>query len=92
MADVMTDTYHRHEDASRTGVERILDLPRCTGARARRGNAHERARSVTPKPSDRLDGLCGPRLERGESMFTVDHDPRQVWARLCDRPGIDHAW
>ena len=25
-------------------------------------------------------------------MFTVDHDPREVWTRLRDRPGVDHAW
>jgi len=86
------DTHHWHEDASRAGVERILDLPRSTSACTRRRDAHERTGCVTADPCDRLDGLCRAGLERGESVFTIDHDPREVWARLCDRPGVDHTW
>lgn len=85
-------TYHRHKNAARTGVERILDLPRRTGARARGRDTHERARSAAPNSRDRLDRLCRPRLERGEPVLAVDHDPRQVGARLRDRPSVDHTW
>jgi hypothetical protein len=85
------DTNHRHEDTSRACVERILDLPRGTGARARRGDAHERAWCGATEPGDGQDGLCRTGLERGESVFTVNHDPREVWTRPRDRPGVDHT-
>lgn len=86
------DTHHRHEDASRACVERILDLPRGTAARARRRDAHERAWCGAAESGDCQDGLCRTGLERGESVFAVDHDPREVWTRLRDRPGVDHTW
>ena len=85
------DTHHRHEDTSSARVERILDLPPGTGARARRRDTHERAWCGGAESGDRLDGLCRTGLERGESVFAVDHDPREVWTRLRHRPGVDHT-
>lgn len=85
-------THHRDEDASRASIERILDLPRGTGTCSRCRDAYERAWCAGAKSSDCLDGLCRARLKRGESMFTIDHHPRQVWTRLRDRSGVDHTW
>ena len=88
----MIGTHHWHEDASRTSVERTLDMPACTGADIRRRDAYERAWRVAPDSGNHLDGLCRARLERGESVFTIDHDPREVLTRLRDHSGVGHAW
>jgi hypothetical protein len=85
-------THHRNKHAPCASIKRILDLPRRTVAESRSWNSHERTRRVGPKTGDGLDRLCGTGLERCETVLAIYHHPREVWAGLCDRACVQHAW